>query len=147
MIRTRNKLSARTVASLSRSGRYSDGGNLYLRIGPADGTHRRRWIFRFVWRARTREMGLGGYPEVSLADARKARDDAEKLARAGQDPIGMREGERRALIGKPTFGQIADAVIEAKESEWRNEKHRAQWKMTLQTYAAPLRSQPVDEIN
>src|SRR5271166_5437222 len=147
MARSRNKLTARTVSTLAERGKYSDGGGLYLRIDGDDGSVRRRWIFRFVWRARTREMGLGGYPEVSLADARKARDAAEKLVQAGQDPIGAREDARRAQIGKPTFGQMADALIEAKGSEWRNEKHRAQWKMTLEHYAAPLRSRPVDEID
>jgi integrase len=147
MARTRNKLTARAVATLSEPGKHSDGGGLYLRIGGDGGSVRRRWIFRFVWRDRTREMGLGGYPEVSLADARKARDVAEKFVQAGQDPITAREDARRAQIGKPTFGQMADALIEAKGPEWRNDKHRAQWKMTLEKYAAPLRSRPVDEID
>ena len=147
MARTRNKLTARGVAALAQPGKYSDGGSLYLRVDGADNSLRRRWIFRFVLRERTREMGLGGYPEVSLADARKARDVAKKLVQAGQDPIGARVDARRAQIGKPTFGQMADALIDAKGSEWRNEKHRAQWKMTLENYAAPLRSRPVDEID
>ena len=147
MSRTRNKLSARTVATLSKAGKYSDGGGLYLRIGGEDSTERRRWIMRFVLRGRTREMGFGGYPEISLADARKARDEAEKAVRAGQDPIEIREASRQAQLGKPTFGEVADALIEAKSSEWRNEKHRAQWAMTLREYAAPLRARPVEDID
>jgi hypothetical protein len=91
-------------------------------------------------------MGLGGCPETSLADARKARDLAEQSIRAGEDPIEAREASRRVDAGKPTFAQVADALVEAKAPEWRNEKHRAQWRMTLETYAAPLRSRPVDEI-
>jgi integrase len=147
MARTRNKLTARAVSSLSRPGKHSDGGGLYLRIDNGGVSVRRRWIFRFVSQGRTHEMGLGGYPGVSLADARKARDAAEKLVQSDQDPIAAREDRRRAQIGKPTFGQIADALIEAKTPEWRNDKHRAQWKMTLEHYAAPLRPQPVDEID
>jgi integrase len=147
MTRTRNKLTARTVASLSKPGKYSDGGGLYLRIDGQGGPARRRWIMRFVMRDRTREMGLGGYPEISLADARKARDVSEKTLQAGQDPIEERERSRLAQIGKPTFGQVADALLEAKAPEWRNEKHRAQWAMTLREYAAALRSRPVDEID
>ena len=92
-------------------------------------------------------MGLGASPEVSLADARKARDAAEKLVQAGQDPIAARDDARQAQLGKPTFGKVADALIEAKGPEWRNGKHRAQWKMTLEIYAAPLRARPVDEID
>jgi integrase len=91
-------------------------------------------------------MGLGGCPETSLADARKARDLAEQSIRAGEDPIEAREASRRVDAGKPTFAQVADALVEAKAPEWRNEKHRAQWRMSLETYAAPLRSRPVDEI-
>jgi integrase len=147
MARTRNKLTARAVYAESRPGKYSDGGGLYLRIDNDEVSNRKRWIFRFLSRDRTREMGLGGYPEVSLANARKARDAAEKLVQSGQDPIAAREDGRRAHIGKPTFGQVADALIEARSSEWRNDKHRAQWKMTLLHYAAPLRSRPVDEID
>jgi integrase len=147
MARTRNKLTARAVATLSRPGKHSDGGGLYLRIDNDDVSIRRRWIFRFVSRDRPREMGLGGYPEASLADARKARDAAEKFVQSGRDPIAARDDERRAQIGKPTFGQMADALIEARSSEWRNDKHREQWKMTLEHYAAPLRSRPVDEID
>ena len=47
---------------------------------------------------------------------------------------------------KPTFGELADQVVAALEKGWRNAKHRAQWRMTLETYAAPLRSKPVDQI-
>ena len=49
--------------------------------------------------------------------------------------------------GKPTFGQCADELLAAKASEWRNEKHKAQWKMTLTEYAKPLRGLPVDEVD
>jgi Arm DNA-binding domain len=114
MARTRNKLTARAVSGLSRPCKHSDGGGLYLRIDDDDVSIRRRWIFRFVMRGRTRETGLGGYPEVSLADARKARDAAEKFVQSGQDPIAARDDGRRAQIGKPTFGQVADALIEAR---------------------------------
>ena len=147
MARARNKLTARAVAALSKTGKHGDGGGLYLRIDRDDRGARCRWMFRFVRRGATKEMGLGGYPAVSLADARKARDAAEAQARDGIDPIAEREALRLAAAGKPTFGQMADAHIAAKQSEWRNEKHRAQWATTLETYAAPLRSRPVDEID
>jgi hypothetical protein len=77
---------------------------------------------------------------VSLAEARDKAHEARKMLEAGKNPI---EATRQAAIietGKPTSGAIADALIAAKESEWRNPKHRAQWRMTLETYAAPLRA-------
>jgi integrase len=69
------------------------------------------------------------------------------MLEAGKNPI---EAKRQAAMieaGKPTFGTVADALMAAKESEWRNPKHRAQWRMTLETYAAPLWPRPVDEID
>src|SRR6185437_12603410 len=54
--------------------------------------------------------------------------------------------ERKRDNGIPTFGELADTVQEALAAGFRNEKHKAQWKMTLQTYAAPLRGKPVDSI-
>ncbi|MDI9848651.1 integrase arm-type DNA-binding domain-containing protein [Rhodoblastus sp. 17X3] len=147
MARARNKLTARKVATLAEPGRHSDGGSLYLAIDGSGAAMRRRWLFLFNCRGKRREMGLGGFPEVSLADARAQRDLAEQAVRAGRDPIEERAAARQAEAGKPTFGQIADALIEAKGPEWRNDKHRAQWKMTLEVYAAPLRTRPVDEID
>jgi integrase len=150
MVRVRNKLPARAVATLTTPGKYSDGGSLYLRIDGSetkDEIDRRRWIYRFPWRGRVREMGLGGCPDISLAEARKARDSAQNLVRQGKDPIQAREEAKRVLKGKPTFGQTVDELLDAKASEWRNDKHRAQWKMTLDVYAQALRSRPVDEID
>jgi integrase len=93
-------------------------------------------------------MGLGLIAEgVGLAEARQARDEARRILRSGKNPIDARNEATKAASGKPTFGTIADALIAAKESEWRNEKHRAQWRVSLREFAAPLRSRPVDEID
>jgi hypothetical protein len=91
-------------------------------------------------------MGLGGFPDVSLADAREARDLWAAEVKAGRDPISTRDTQKVTLAGIPTFGQMADEFIEAKAGEWRNDKHRAQWVMTLRDYAAPIRNHPVDKI-
>ena len=162
MARERNKLSARKVAALKDAGKHSDGGGLYLAIDKSSSGERRRWLFLFAWNGKRREMGLGGYPEVSLADARAARDEAEQIVRAGKDPIEAREAAKVATVGKPTFGQVAGELIEAKKAEWRNGKHIAQWTMTLLgggkrrvkgreveavDYCASIRAKAVDEID
>jgi integrase len=108
---------------------------------------RRRWLFLYPWNGKRREMGLGGFSDVSLAEARRLRDDAARLVREGRDPIAFRDLAREERAAKPTFGEIADALMTAKEREWRNAKHRAQWRMTLEVYAAPLRMRPVDEVD
>lgn len=143
MARRVKKLSARAVATLTEPKRHGDGAGLYLSISK-DG--RKRWVYLYTRGGRLREMGLGGAPEVSLAEARQARDRAAAVLRSGGDPIGLRRAEKAASRAIPTFGDLAEEVIAAKETEWRNEKHRDQWKMTLREYAAPLRNRPVNEI-
>jgi integrase len=138
----KEKLSARAVAA-AKPGRHGDGRGLYLVVS---GTGARKWVFRFTFGARVTEMGLGN-AAVSLAQAREKAAEARKLVAAGVNPIEARREAERIAAGKPTFGQCADALLAAKASEWRNEKHRQQWAMTLETYAAPLRSRPVDEID
>ncbi len=140
MARQVNKLSARTVATLAKRGRHSDGGGLYLVIEPSGS---RRWAFLFRQNGRLREMGLGGAGAISLAKARELAADCRQTVALGGDPIAARKHVAGAI---PTFGAFADSFIEAHEKAWRNDKHRAQWRMTLGTYAAPLRRKQVDAI-
>lgn len=145
-LRARNKLSPRKVETIRAAGRYGDGGGLHL-VATGDGPAiRRKWVFRFTWNGRQRDMGLGAYPEVSLAAARRRRDDAEADLAGGLDPISAERDRRAKAAGVATFGAVADALIEAKQPEWRNAKHAAQWGMTLREYAKPLRNIPVDQI-
>ena len=145
-MRRTGKLSARKAATLSKPGRHGDGAGLYLSISKAGDTLRRRWVYLFTRGGKLREMGLGGFPEVPLAAARIERDKWAAVLRSGGDPIGLRKAEKAASRGVPTFSQLADEVIEGKGAEWRNEKHRQQWVMTLNEYAAPIRNRPVNEI-
>jgi integrase len=93
-------------------------------------------------------MGLGAVGDgVGLAEARAARDEARRVLRSGANPIEARREAARIDARKPTFGEIADALLAAKSVEWRNEKHREQWRISLTALAEPLRSRPVDEID
>jgi integrase len=147
MSRSINKLSARTVATIKDTGRHSDGGGLYAFVSHDGDTIRRRWIFRFTWKGTTKEMGLGSLADLSLKEAREARDRWRQELNAGRNPMEARDAARKAEKDKATFGECANALIAAKASEWRNEKHQAQWKMTLDVYARPLRGKPVDEVD
>jgi len=131
-------LTARKVAT-AKPGKYSDGGNLYLIVSPSGS---RKWVLRFTWRGSAKEMGLGSATTVSLADAREKASAARRKLAQGVNPI----EDRRRDNGIPTFGEMADNVREALSAGFRNEKHKAQWKSTLETYAAPLRFKPVDTI-
>jgi integrase len=139
----KEKLTARAAAT-SKPGRYGDGGGLWLVVS---GCGARKWVYRFTFGGKVTEMGLGSAAVISLAQARDKASGARKILAAGQNPI---EARRKATIieaGKPTFGVIANAFIAAKEGEWRNEKHRAQWRVTLEKYAASLSAHRVDQID
>ena len=121
-------------------GKYSDGKGLYLIV---DGKGR-RWLFRYQVNGRRREMGLGPYPEIGLAAAREKASAARSQAKSGVDPIDARRADRAV----PFFGVFADELVDSIESGFRNEKHRAQWRMTLgDAYCKTLRTKPVDEID
>jgi integrase len=138
----KEKMTTRAVAA-AKPGRYCDGRGLWLVVSPSGA---RKWVFRFTCCGRVTEMGLGGHG-TTLAEARKKADEARKIVAEGKNPIEAKREARMASAAKPTFGQCADALLKAKSSEWRNEKHRAQWQMTLSVYAKPLRALPVDEVD
>lgn len=123
MARASKKLSAVTVKNLSRPGRHADGDGLYLSIAPGGS---KSWVFLWMKDKRRREMGLGAYPAVSLADARSKLEECRRTVAAGGDPLELRDA------AKPmTFGDCADRFLESMESGWSNEKHAAQWRNTL----------------
>jgi integrase len=140
MSRQINRLSPRKVATVTKSGRHADGGGLYLVV---DKGGARRWAFIFRWQGRLKEMGLGGVTAVPLARARELAAGCRAQLSAGINPIVAR---RDAKAETPTFGSFADAFVATKEVEWRNAKHRYQWRQTLTTYAKPLRAKLVSDI-
>lgn len=140
--RPRKKLTAREVAALSSPGFHSDGNRLYLAI---DSQSRKRWIFRYQRNGKQSDMGLGIPLDVSLADARAKADEANGLLRQGIDPLEQRR-QSATEQATPRFGQFVEEFLAAKEAEWSNPKHRAQWRSTLATYAAPLYNLPVNKI-
>src|SRR5262249_16769384 len=95
----------------------------------------------------SREMGLGGLDDVSLAQAREILDKKYRpLLNEGLDPIEHRHAELKAKRAKAaldapkalTFDECRDAYIEAHKAGWRNPKHAAQWINTLETYVTPI---------
>jgi integrase len=131
-------LNARKVET-AKPGKYGDGANLYLVVSK---TGARKWVLRFTWRGKPKEMGLGSATNVSLADARDRAATARRKIAQGINPIEARKRDS----GIPTFGEVADDVRQSLSEGFRNEKHKAQWKSTLENYAAPLRAKPVDTI-
>lgn len=124
MVREINKLNARSVATISKPGRHSDGGGLYLIVDPSGA---RRWLFMFRWQGKLKEMGLGGINAVSLAEARQKAADARKLLAAGTNPI----EHRRATVTAPTFAVMAETLVSSIAPTFRSAQHITQWRTSL----------------
>jgi integrase len=144
MARAIHKLTTRQAETLSKPGRHSDGGGLYLFISP-DG--RRRWTFLYVRKGKQREAGLGSAAKggVTLKEAREKAAEARSLLEDSRDPLA--EWRKPDAKEVPTFGATADEFLASHASSFRNAKHRAQWAMTLTRYCERIRNMPVDAID
>ena len=112
---------------------------LALQITP---TGARCWVLRVAVGGKRRHMGLGGYPDVTLAGAKEAARAARAQISEGIDPVAERQAKRSALAAAVaatmTFSEAAEKYIAAHEAGWKNAKHADQWNNTLTTYAYPV---------
>jgi integrase len=137
------RLTDRAVKTVG-AGRHGDGGGLYLEVSE---TGRRKWILRYQLNGARRDMGLGSYPAVTLAESRIAAADARKLIAQHVDPLDARVASRKAAKPIPTFGDIAQIVIAEAQRKSTNAKVRYQWERHLgAAYCGPLLTRPVHGI-
>lgn len=141
MPKAAKELGAGAVSALTAPGMYAVGRvpGLHLQVLPSGG---RSWILRVKVGSKRREIGLGGYPAVSLAQARESAQEKRSSIDKGIDPVAERRAAKSALqaaqaSGK-TFKECAAAYMAAHESGWKNVKHGQQWRNTLETYAYPV---------
>lgn len=143
------ELSALSVARIKENGRHAVGGvdGLHLRIVNSS----RAWVLRVAVGQRTddqgnlkvhrRDIGLGSFPDVSLAEARAKASELKAHIRNGIDPIQEKQEKLQALRiqrhRERTFSECAKIVITTKARELKNQKHIGQWSTTLETYIYP----------
>ena len=149
-----NALTPLTVKN-AKPGRHADGSGLHLLVKESGA---RSWVYRFMLKGRSRDIGLGaaaGSNAISLSDARDLASALRLKVKAGIDPLEERHRDaaqalataQAAAIAGVTFKAVAEAYIAANEGSWRNEKHRQQWRNTLATYVYPVLGElPVGEI-
>ena len=135
-------LTALGVKKLTETGKHRDGDGLILQVQKGrDGVLKKSWSVRFRYAGKQREMGVGTYPTVSLADARSSMREIKEKIHKGIDPIAERNAEEKqrrldAMKGT-TFKDCAEQYIASHQHGWANAKHRQQWRNTLVTYAYP----------
>ena len=129
-------LKANEINKIKQKGIYSDGDGLRLRV---DKNNNKNWVFRYSMFGKSKDMGLGKFPIVTLNDARQKLVNAKKIIYEGKDPIKLKKEKQIELKRKSiTFKKIRDEFIETFQVEWSNSKHKNQWINTLKTYADPI---------
>lgn len=137
----------------AKPGRHADGGGLYLLVKDSGA---KSWLFRATVAGKVRDIGLGSAATsaITLAQARElARDMARQVA-SGAVPVSdrtKRTQEAKAAQAErakaKTFKQVAEAFIDLRKTGWRNDKHKAQWRSTLESYAYPVFGDlPISEV-
>lgn len=141
MPRKARELSPLEVRRLSRPGRWSVGGvdGLALQVTESGA---RSWVLRLSVAGKQREMGLGSFPSVPLAEARERARAHRAKVELGSDPITARRTAQSAAAAdrdlRQSFSAVAAQYIAQHAKSWKNTKHEAQWASTLRTYAEPI---------
>jgi integrase len=129
-----------SIVAAAKASRLADGGGLYLQVGHGGN---RSWCFRYNFAGKPHWMGLGavdmGNLAESLAAARQKAQEARDRLAAGQDPLEARRASAASLATSKaiTFEACAGEFMAAHSPDWKNPKHRQQWRNTLSTYAYP----------
>lgn len=141
------ELGALAVQRLTAPGLHFVGGVQGLALHTTH-TGARSWLLRAMVHGRRREMGLGSYPDTTLAAARGKARAARELIGRHIDPIAEKNTLRAVAEVAQTFEQCAHAYMTAHESTWKNAKHGQQWRNTLEQYAYPVMGRlPVCDVD
>ncbi|WP_306545999.1 site-specific integrase [Desulfobulbus sp.] len=137
------KISDTYCKNEKKPGMHSIGNGLYLRVqvSRTDLNHiTKSWLLR--WGAGGKyTMGLGPYPAIGLAEARKLGAEAMQRVKLGFDPRAEREALREKVQLNQealTFREASKKYIQKESPSWKNTKHTQQWTNTLETYALPV---------
>lgn len=158
-----NKLTDRAVRGMKTPGYHADGDGLYLQVTLGGS---RSWIYRFTVDGRRREMGLGSFQDVNLAEARQARDGAKRGLANGSDPLAGRRARLAKMEGlspdsgeavpsrvdgaanaQPTLLECWNDYVRGQEGGWRGRKTKAGWTRSIEKHAAAIKHKPVARID
>ena len=144
-MRARNRLTAGFLKT-APVGKHCDGAGLWL-VKREDGGA--QWVLRVTVHGRRREMGLGGFPALGLAEARKIAERWRDVAAAGRDPVKEREAEERAARREDISLAVLTAdAFEARKAELKGDGTAGRWLSPLTLHVLPkLGRVPVTDID
>lgn len=129
-------LTVKRIGRLTEPGRYSDGGNLYLRVKPSGA---KSWVFRYEFKGRERTLGLGPLRDRTLDEARARARAARQQLRDGIDPVEARAADRNARAAEAakvkTFEAAAQEYFDTHQQKWTSAQHRGKFLSSLRMYA------------
>ncbi len=125
------RLTVAKLRSLSKPGRYGDGGTLFLNVARGGS---KSWIQRLTVAGKRRDIGLGGWPVVKLAEARDQAFENRRIAQRGGDPV----ADRRRASKAPTFREAAERTFEANRVRWRSNKTASNWLQGMAKRVLPV---------
>ena len=128
-----SKLTTIFVRNAKGPGKYHDGTGTGLFLFVKD-SGSKFWVQRITVAGKRREIGLGAFPLVSLAEARELALENKRSIRQGGNPLADKQQHKASM----SFYDAVDKFLEHKQKEFRNEKHKKQWRSTLETYAVPV---------
>lgn len=139
----RNALNPLKAKSLD-AGKYADGNGLWLVKSHKNSG---KWILRLVVSGKRREMGLGAWPEVSLAEARQHAAFARKQLREGFDPIRERQKQRRQ-VRRMSVAEVVESCFHARQAELKDDGKAGRWLSPLRIHVLPkLGNLPIEDID
>jgi integrase len=151
------RITALFARHVKQPGRYGDGRNLYLQVRTSardtlGEAVTKSWVFRYGRFGKDIWMGLGPYPDVSLAEARELATRERKKLIQGIDPLTDKRARQRAARSAYddmlSFAECADRYVDSQAAGWSNPKHIEQWRNTLKKLAGPIIGHlSVDEID
>ena len=144
-MRATNRLSAGFLKS-APVGKHCDGAGLWLVKRDTGGA---QWVLRVTIHGRRREMGLGGFPSLGLADARKLAERWRNVAAAGRDPVKERDAEKRAARREDiTLAILTADAFEARKAELKGDGLAGRWLSPLTIHVLPkLGKVPVTDLD
>lgn len=128
----RDGLNVKLIDRLKEPGKYSDGRNLYLHVGPNGG---KSWLFIYRRLGKDKMRGLGSYRHVGLDEAREMAGQYRAMLRRGEEPPKSRGAVQKKDQGR-TFAQLNDRYLAEHKGSWRNpDAAESLWRNSLRDYA------------
>ena len=138
-------LGLRKVKPSSKPKKLSDGGGLFLLLHPSGSKY---WRMKYRFIGKEKLLAFGVWPEVSLTEARKKRNEAKQLLKSGKDPSAAKKNLKvsQKVAQSNTFGSVTEEWLEIKQKEWKS-PYFDDVKSSIEIHLLPdLSQRPIEDI-